>query len=56
MNPGIAANVKPIPMPAIPAATNASHRARCSTVKNRVDAANIREPKGIMLLTPKRFV
>ena len=56
MKPGIAAKVKPIPMPAIPADTNASHRARCSSAKNRVDAANISDPKGIMLLTPNRLV
>ncbi len=56
MKPGMAAKVKPIPIPAIPAATNASQSARCSTAKNRVDTANTTEPNGIMLRTPNRLV
>ena len=49
MNPGMAAKVKPIPIPAKPATTNASHKARCSMAKNSMVAAKTTEPKGIML-------
>jgi hypothetical protein len=54
MKPGIAANVNPMPMPAIPTARKACQIEVWSRAKNNMAAANTSEPSGIIGRVPKR--